>query len=61
MATRGDRRHVGLAAGQPKAAMLVEEKPVKVGDHSLDAGRYAIKTPEVLWRPLVRGALDLAA
>lgn len=44
-----------------KAALLGEDKPVKVGDHSLDAGRYAIKTPEVLWRPLVRGALDLAA
>jgi PBSX family phage terminase large subunit len=44
-----------------KAALLGEDKPVKVGDHSLDAGRYAIKTPEVLWRPLVKGALDLAA
>jgi len=44
-----------------KAALLGEDKPMKVGDHSLDAGRYAIKTPEVLWRPLVRGALDLAA
>jgi hypothetical protein len=37
-----------------KAALLGEGKPVKVDDHSLDAGRYAIKTPEVLWRPLVR-------
>lgn len=44
-----------------KAALLGEDKPVKVGDHSLDAGRYAIKAPEVLWRRLVRGALDLAA
>ncbi|MDP9799357.1 PBSX family phage terminase large subunit [Catenuloplanes nepalensis] len=44
-----------------KAALLGEDKPVKAGDHSLDAGRYAIKTPEVLWRPLVRGVLDLAA
>jgi PBSX family phage terminase large subunit len=44
-----------------KAALLGEDKPVKAGDHSLDAGRYAIKTPEVIWRSLVRGALDLAA
>lgn len=44
-----------------KAALLGEDKPVKVGDHSLDAGRYAIKAPEVLWRRLVRGAPDLAA
>jgi PBSX family phage terminase large subunit len=42
-----------------KAALLGEDKPVKVGDHSMDAGRYAIKTPEVLWRPLLRGALHL--
>jgi PBSX family phage terminase large subunit len=44
-----------------KAALLGEDKPVKAGDHSLDAGRYAIKTPEVLWRPLLRSAHALAA
>jgi PBSX family phage terminase large subunit len=44
-----------------KAALLGEDKPIKAGDHSLDGGRYAIKTPEVIWRSLVRGALDLAA
>jgi hypothetical protein len=44
-----------------KAALLGKDESVKAGDHSLDAGRYAIKTPEVLWRPLVHGALNLAA
>ena len=43
-----------------KAALLGEDKPVKALDHSMDAGRYAIKTPEVLWRPLIRGVRDLA-
>lgn len=37
------------------------DAPIKADDHSIDAARYAIKTPEVLWRPLVRGALGLAA
>lgn len=44
-----------------KAAERGEDAPIKADDHSIDAARYAIKTPEVLWRPLVRGALDLAA
>ena len=44
-----------------KAALLGEDKPVKLGDHSLDAGRYAIKTPEVLWRPYVRADFQLVA
>lgn len=44
-----------------KAAEKGEDKPIKTRDHSLDAGRYAILTPEVMWRPLVRGVLDLAA
>jgi len=38
-----------------------EDAPIKARDHSLDAGRYGILTPEVMWRPLVRGVLDLAA
>ncbi|NUT31539.1 MAG: PBSX family phage terminase large subunit [Hamadaea sp.] len=44
-----------------KASEIGEDKPVKVNDHSLDGGRYAIKTPEVVWRPLIRNVLDLAA
>lgn len=44
-----------------EAAEKGEDKPLKVDDHSIDAARYAIKTPEVLWRPLVRAAHDLAA
>ncbi|MCA1195121.1 PBSX family phage terminase large subunit [Saccharopolyspora sp. 6V] len=30
-----------------------EDKPVKVADHSLDAGRYAIATTESLWRQTI--------
>lgn len=45
----------------PDAAIKGEDKPIKLGDHSLDAGRYAIKTPEAAWRPHVRGDLVLAA
>jgi len=37
------------------------DAPIKADDHSIDAARYAIKTPEVLWRPLLRSAVTLAA
>lgn len=33
-----------------KAAAKGEDKPVKVADHSLDAGRYAIASTETIWR-----------
>lgn len=41
----------------PKATEAGEDKPLKVADHSLDAGRYALTTTESNWRSLV----DLAA
>ncbi|MFI5852278.1 PBSX family phage terminase large subunit [Micromonospora chalcea] len=44
-----------------KAAERGEDAPIKADDHSIDAARYAIKTPEVLWRPLLRSAHALAA
>jgi phage terminase large subunit len=31
-----------------------EDAPLKIDDHSLDAGRYAIKTTEWAWTPWVR-------
>lgn len=31
-----------------------EDKPIKVADHSLDAGRYALVTTENLWRQTIR-------
>lgn len=40
----------------PKAQLLGEDKPLKERDHSLDGGRYGIKTPEVIWRSLVLAA-----
>ncbi|TDC81894.1 PBSX family phage terminase large subunit [Micromonospora sp. KC606] len=44
-----------------KAAERGEDAPIKADDHSIDAARYAIKTAEVLWRPLLRSAHALAA
>ncbi|ROO51065.1 PBSX family phage terminase large subunit [Micromonospora sp. Llam0] len=44
-----------------KAALLGEDKPLKQRDHSLDGGRYAIKTPEVVWRKMLRTDYALAA
>jgi hypothetical protein len=35
--------------------------PVKVNDHSLDGGRYAIATTENIWRPMLRWDVALAA
>jgi PBSX family phage terminase large subunit len=37
----------------PKATSKGEDKPVKVADHSLDAGRYAITSTESVWRPML--------
>lgn len=44
-------------AWDPKATEAGKDKPLKVADHSLDAGRYATTTTESNWRALV----DLAA
>lgn len=44
-----------------KAAKEGRDEPLKQRDHSLDAGRYAIKTPEVVWRPMLRSDFALAA
>lgn len=35
----------------PAATEKGEDKPLKVADHSLDGGRYAVATTEALWRP----------
>ncbi|MDN6511497.1 MAG: PBSX family phage terminase large subunit [Corynebacterium sp.] len=37
----------------PKATAAGEDKPLKVGDHSIDALRYAVATTETLWRPYI--------
>lgn len=34
----------------PKAALKGVDAPVKLGDHSLDGGRYAIKTTQAIWQ-----------
>ncbi len=35
------------------AAEKGEDKPIKTADHSLDALRYAVKTTEFMWRPMI--------
>lgn len=40
----------------PKAVEKGEDKPIKVADHSLDGGRYAITTTESVWRPMLAEA-----
>lgn len=44
-----------------KAAERGEDKPLKVNDHSNDAGRYVVATTQTLWRPYVRSLLGVAA
>jgi PBSX family phage terminase large subunit len=46
----------------PAATEKGEDRPLKVADHSLDGGRYAVATTEALWRPHIpRDALEVAA
>ncbi len=45
----------------PKATEDGKDRPLKVADHSLDGGRYAITTTEALWRPHIRTPLEMAA
>lgn len=40
----------------PKAALNGNDSPVKVNDHSLDGGRYAVATTESMWRPMLNWA-----
>jgi hypothetical protein len=42
---------IGGYSWDDKAAEKGEDKPIKTDDHSLDAGRYVVKTTEALWRP----------
>jgi len=44
-----------------KATAKGEDKPVKVADHSLDAGRYIVTTTETLWRGQLADHLPAAA
>lgn len=43
-------------AWDPKAAEAGIDQPIKANDHSLDAARYATKTTESMWRPLLAQA-----
>ncbi len=38
----------------PEKSKLGKDEPIKLDDHSLDAGRYVIKTTRVLWQTLLR-------
>lgn len=52
---------VGGYAWDPKATEKGEDAPIKVDDHSLDAGRYAVATSEALWRPHLVDPMTLTA
>lgn len=43
------------------AASKGEDRPVKVGDHALDAGRYVLKTTEWSWRHQITQPAEEAA
>lgn len=45
----------------PKASDRGDDAPLKVDDHGPDALRYAIRTTEALWRPIVPTHLEVAA
>lgn len=43
-------------AWDPKKTLAGEDAPIKIADHSLDGGRYAVVTTEAIWR----GRIDFA-
>lgn len=47
-------------AWDPKASEKGTDQPVKVADHRLDGGRYAIATTEQFWRPQLDWPSELA-
>lgn len=47
---------VGGYSWDPDKAAKGEDAPMKVDDHSMDAGRYVVKTTEVAWRSELREA-----
>ncbi|WP_043843494.1 PBSX family phage terminase large subunit [Amycolatopsis taiwanensis] len=47
---------IGGYSWDPDKAERGEDAPIKVADHSLDAGRYVVHTTEALWRPHVQEA-----
>jgi PBSX family phage terminase large subunit len=47
-------REIQSYAWDDKAALLGEDKPIKVDDHGVDALRYAVHTTRSIWAPFVR-------
>lgn len=47
---------IGGYSWDDEKAKKGEDAPIKVADHSMDALRYGIATPEAAWRPLVDAA-----
>jgi PBSX family phage terminase large subunit len=48
-------------AWDPKATEAGKDAPIKERDHSMDAGRYAVHSTAVLWRPFTREVKTSAA
>ncbi|WP_344161667.1 PBSX family phage terminase large subunit [Nocardiopsis rhodophaea] len=58
---RGWISEVSGYSWDPDATEKGDDRPLKVADHSLDAGRYAVATTEALWRPHLLDPVGLAA
>lgn len=54
-------REIPGYAWDPKKTEKGADAPIKVGDHALDAWRYAVVTTEALWRPRLTTPSQLAA
>lgn len=50
---KGWRDEIGGYSWDPAKAAKGEDAPIKVDDHDMDAGGYAVLTTEAVWRPLV--------
>lgn len=48
-------------AWDPDASAKGEDKPIKVGDHGVDALRYGIRTTRAIWTPLLASPVQRAA
>lgn len=49
----GWREEIPGYSWDDEKALKGEDAPIKADDHSLDAGRYAVKTTEWAWRPYI--------
>ncbi|MEV7011563.1 PBSX family phage terminase large subunit [Streptosporangium sp. NPDC051022] len=54
-------REIPAYAWDPDASEKGEDKPIKIGDHGVDALRYGVRTTRAIWGPLLAEPVLLAA